>query len=177
LKEAIKNNSDAKNQKISQLEKKLAQNNAALSKDTSQQVAKFQKECADFVKQLEKQLEETSQSIQHETNQTHSQTYRQVVQLRTDFKLQVDKVKEELGYSGDQLPSKLNLYSLSRVIELILQYIMTHRLVDSKQDCVQDQFYHRGGDQAMNQPEEFEKITNQLIHSMYKANADLLHCK
>lgn len=171
MKDVIKNDSDAKNQKISQLETKLAQNNAALSKDTGQQVAKLQIECADFVKQLEKRLEETSQSIQHETNRTHTQTYRQVVQLRTDFKLQVDKVKEELGYSGDQLPSKLNLYSLSRVIELILQYIMTHRLVDAKQDCVQDRFYHRGGDQVMNQPEEFEKITNQLIHSMYKANA------
>ena len=48
--------------------------------------------------------------------------------LKSDFKIQVDMCREELGLSNPSLSPKINLYSLSRIVELLLQHLMINLL-------------------------------------------------
>ena len=59
--------------------------------------------------------------------------------LKSDFKIQVDGCREELGLSNPSLSPKINLYSLSRIVELMLEHLMINNLYfrNSGNDSVQ----------------------------------------
>lgn len=67
-----------------------------------------------------------------ETSENYATVYKQVVQLRSDFQLEVAKAKQELGLGGSDFSCRVDLYSLSRVIDLILQYLLVHRFQNSE---------------------------------------------
>jgi len=52
----------------------------------------------------------------------------QVIMLRSDFQLEVKRAREELGLTVQDLPPKINMYSLSRIVEKILQHLMVHQM-------------------------------------------------
>lgn len=74
----------------------------------------------DKIDKLDKHLHETN----HETNLKLTEQLglqrKQVMNLKSDFKLEVENCREELGLSNQNLSPKINLYSLSRVVEMLL---------------------------------------------------------
>lgn len=46
--------------------------------------------------------------------------------LKGDVKLQIEESREELGINNPNITSRVNLYSLNRVLEMMLQYLMIH---------------------------------------------------
>lgn len=54
--------------------------------------------------------------------------------LKSDFKLEVENCREELGLSNQNLSPKINIYSLSRVVEMILQHLMIKNLYTSNSE-------------------------------------------
>ena len=44
--------------------------------------------------------------------------------MQTDFKLEVDECRNELGLKNKHISNKVNLFSLFRLQEMMLQYLM-----------------------------------------------------
>ena len=53
---------------------------------------------------------------------------KQTFQLKTDVRIQIDRAREDLGLNNPNISSKINLYSVDRVVEMILSYLMMHSL-------------------------------------------------
>mmetsp|Transcript_36224 Transcript_36224/g.55631 ORF Transcript_36224/g.55631 Transcript_36224/m.55631 type:complete len:133 (+) Transcript_36224:2373-2771(+) len=61
--------------------------------------------------------------------------------LKSDFKVEVGRAREELGLSNPDMSKKVSLYSLSRLVEMILQYLMISSLY-SEQDAPREDVFN-----------------------------------
>jgi len=62
--------------------------------------------------------------------------------LKSDFKVEVGRAREELGLSNPDMSKKVTLYSLSRLIEMILQYLMVNSLYEQATEADHTQQHH-----------------------------------
>lgn len=99
---------------------------------------RLEKSIADSVGGLHSKLDKLEEAtltvvkdIRKESTEKLEGARMQVVMLRSDFQLEVKRAREELGLTVKDLPPKINMYSLSRIVEKILQHLMVHQMYSS----------------------------------------------
>ena len=51
-----------------------------------------------------------------------------VVNIKADMMISFDKMRDDFGYNNPHLTKKINMYTLNKEVEMILQYLMINRI-------------------------------------------------
>ena len=82
----------------------------------------------------EKLLDDAMNQINNMTNEFQKDlatTRKQQSKIMTDMSLAIENLKDELGFTHPDMPRKQTFYSLNRLIEMILEYLMILKLYGS----------------------------------------------
>jgi len=50
--------------------------------------------------------------------------------LKADLRVEMNRAKKELGIGDPRMSSKTNMYTISRIVEMILQHLMIRSIFD-----------------------------------------------
>ena len=67
---------------------------------------------------------DTCANLRNETDEKIAKVNKYIASLKADIQVEMNQAKKELGIGDPRMSSKTTLYSISRVVEMILEHLM-----------------------------------------------------
>lgn len=94
----------------------------------------YRKNAEDFTRfglQMEMAKAANKQQIEHtnaDFNDRMNYFKQQQLKLSSDIQLGIKSIRSELGLNNKDMPSRVSLYTLNKVMDMVLQYLMINQI-------------------------------------------------